>query len=334
VTVAGFDHAVAAHEPAPHNGLSPGEVLEIQLHLDPACGVTFDAASFADAKVVDADGTPVHWGARLQVVGDNGHDSGCALGLYGAGCEPDFRWSEIIATAADTNGLPSLFMQSDSRAGSLEINVNGGWSGFDGLSDDRPYEAAIVTMRNGADQIVEQLLVNRVNTPAALDENGCSLDKPYPSCWLFAPLDLTGEDLVALLPVTTEGSNAGFDPSGDRARVDGGLVMHYGEDGPFTNNRHETMQITWTAPLGLETAQILLRARYDDEHDGLDDDDPLVTLLRLHDPNAEDTIAAGVQIVHSDTTSLTIRMTAEQALERVCESYEHHPAPVSVVLVE
>lgn len=77
-----------------------------------------------------------------------------------------FTWSEFIATAADLNGLPSTLADPDSRGGSVELNFNGWWD-FRGEWADPPYEAAILTLRNGASAVLEQWHLNRFAPPGS-----------------------------------------------------------------------------------------------------------------------------------------------------------------------
>lgn len=318
-----FAYQLVADNPKPKWGVFQGETLDLVLSLDLACagGFTFTAAAFADAPTSPSGGVETQWAAKFQVVGVDGQDSGCAQGVPDEPpppppeCDPTFTWAEFIAVSADTNGLPSLYADPDTRAGSVELNVNGGF-GFDAATGDAPYEAGILTLRNGAIQILEQWHLNRFWADAV----GCEPGGPPYKCWISAPLDLIGTVLSAAVPALASSSNDGFDPSGLRVEVGGELHIGYGA-GPPVDNSHETLIIGYRAPLGLSTAQLQIRARYDYDLDGLDVGDPMVLLFRRSYPIEPDYHDPSVEILEETDQQLILRINAQAGLLRVCDRY-------------
>ncbi|GMV40585.1 MAG: hypothetical protein AMXMBFR64_23010 [Myxococcales bacterium] len=231
-----------------------------------------------------------------------------------------FTWSEFIATAADLNGLPSTLADPDSRGGSVELNFNGWWD-FRGEWADPPYEAAILTLRNGASAVLEQWHLNRF-APPGVHADGCNPAREWPECWLHAPAAIIDGVLSAAVPTAATSSNDGFDASGLRVEVSGSLHLDYAKPPPFTSNSHEHMVITWDAPLGLDTAQVLLRGRYDRGLDGLDGADVMIDIVRLNLPLAPDLVPPFVSILELTETRVTIQVPVQPALEWVQDHYQ------------
>lgn len=257
--------------------------------------------------------------------GDGPGDAGSDQGPDPTPTPPDregpvFTWCEFIATGADNNGLPSVAQDPDSRAGSVELNFNGWWD-FLGEWSDPPFEAAILTLRNGASTILEQWHINR-STPPGVHVNGCNPDRDWPECWKTAPDAIVDGVLSAHTPAAVSSSNEGFDDSGLRVEVSGTLALDYSAPPPFTSNSHESMTLTWVAPLGLDTAQVLLRGRYDGGLDGLDGEDMMIDVFRLNLPLAPDLAPPFVTIVEMTDTQLTIEIPVQEALEWVQDDYQ------------
>lgn len=234
-------------------------------------------------------------------------------------CGGSFGWSELIATAAEVTPSPSLFGALDTRAGSLEVNTTGGF-GFDGVSNDPPFGAAIVTLRSGTGDIVEQAQVGRRWTPGGLDAEGCREYLGHPQCWLTAPADLIGGFLTALLPDRSGGSNDGFDPGGDRVAIAGGIRIDH-QDGAPTSATDAAWRVRWTAPKGLDTARALLRVHFDADLDGDLNDNPLITLFRLRwDGDGPDLLAPGLVIASKSDTAIEITGDMAAALALACSN--------------
>lgn len=234
--------------------------------------------------------------------------------------DPVYTWSEFIATAADENGLPSLLDAEDSRAGSVEINFNGWWD-VHGAASDTPYESAIVTLRNGASDILEQWHVNRTSPPG-VHATGCNPERAWPECFVEAPEAVVGGVLAVGVPEKAATSNDRFDSSGLRVRISGRATLDYDPPPPWKSNAHETMRLTWEAPLGIETAQVQLRGRYDRGLDGLDEHgDPMIDIVRRNVPPHDDLLPPFVTVVEETPTRLTLEVPAYEALKWVQEAY-------------
>jgi hypothetical protein len=314
-------------------GLAPGDTVELRLSVVEGCPspVALTAALFEGAPRSRAGEDEGQWGASFSaessLVGCDAGDFEVAPASDGGGAPeaPEgvlVTWSEFVATAADENGLPSQDQASDSRAGSVELNF-GGWLGGGQPPDDAPFEAAIVTLRNGRSDLLSQWQINRARRPAGLPSGGC-LQKPHWECWVEAPYAVTDGALVAAVPMQGD-SNDGFDDGGQRITVAGAAHLDYGDGPPFADNSHETMELTWAAPLGLETAQLLLRGRFDRDADGLDAKDGMVDLLRLNVTGLADLAPPFVEEVARTDTTLTVRLNVEQALLAVREAYAELP---------
>jgi hypothetical protein len=87
------------------------------------------------------------------------------------------------------------------------------------------------------------------------------------------------------------------------------------------DNTYQTLIVGWYAPLGLDTALIQLRGRYDDEMNGLGPDDPLIVLFQRNYPGQADQQALGVSVIVDDGYRLVIQVNIETGLQRVCERY-------------
>lgn len=318
-----FAYELQAANPAPKHGVARGESLDLQLVVKPCCkAFALTADSFLDAGVSPSGGELVQWAAKFQVVGPKGQDSGCARGDVDlpppppVTCQPTYTWSEFIATAAESVAMPSDVAIFDTRAGSVEYNFNGGY-GFDGIFTDRAFDAAILTLRNGLSAVLDQTQFNR----RWADAVGCQPGSSFVRCWIFAPLDLVDEVLSAAVPTWAASSNAGHDSSGQRVEISGELLIDYSEADAHGDNAHETMTVTWTAPKGLATAQLLLRGRYDWNLDGLNGSDPMVPLFRRNVAGYADMQDTGVVILSETPTTLTIALNAQAGLVRVCQDY-------------
>ena len=231
-------------------------------------------------------------------------------------CEPVFTWSAFTATASEIIGKQSDLTRYDTRAGSVDYAFNGGY-GFDGITTDRPFDAAILTLRNGLTKILEQWQLNR-RWPALV---GCESFAGWPRCWIFAPDDSVDDVLSAAVPTYAGSSNDLHDSSGLRVEVSGELHLDYTDGDDHTDNAHETLIVTWYAPLGLDTAQLLLRGRYDHDLDGLTGDDAMVPLLRRNFPWDDDLHDDAVVILEETDTTLTVALNVQAGLVRVCEEY-------------
>lgn len=317
----GFAYEVTAKNPMPKNGVAAGATLELVLSVKASCAYTLSADSFLDAGVSPSGGELVQWAAKFQVVGADGEDSGCGRGDVDLPeepkvCTPVYTWSEFIATAAESWGSPSDYYGWDTRAGSVEYNFNGG-HGFDGVNTDRPFEAAILTLRNGASRILEQWQLNRRWANAV----GCEAGAPFYRCWISAPLHLVDLVLSAAVPTFAGSSNDGFDLEGDRVEISGEILMDYAGGDVHGDNAHQTLVVTWTSAAGLDTAQLLLRGRYDHDLSGLDGTDPMVPLFRRNFPLDDDMQDPGVVIIEETETTLTIALNVEAGTVAVCEGY-------------
>jgi hypothetical protein len=319
----GFTHAINAKSPSVKKGIEQDETVTLRLKVHPSCSYSFSPGSFADAPFVGSGSSETQWAAQFQLVGKCGKHSGCGYGESEEvpdTCKPVYTWSEFIATSADLNQLPSAFKDPDSRAGSVEFNFNGG-SGFNGVSNEAPYDAAILTLRSGEPSILEQWQFNRTLTPAVLDANGCSVGSAFSQCWIFNPEDSVAQVLSATVPTNVSSSNEGFDESGLRVEIAGGVDIAYSET-VFEDNGHQKMLVEWHAPLGLETAQLLLRGRYDWDLNFLGSTDYFVPLLsRNIAALGPDFTHPSVDIVEETANTLRIVVDVQGATEAVCEDY-------------
>ena len=321
VGTSAFAYSIEARPQALEHGLASGQTANLRVRVDPECDpdFVFTNQAFATAVLVLMGDEEGQWAAAFE--GQEGDaTTTCTHGRFP--CRPVHTWSELVATAGDMNGLPSLYANVDGRAGSLELNFNGG-EGFDGITSDPPYEAALVTLRNGTGQKLEQTLYNRTFTPAKLAPDGCSIGYAYDQCWIFAPDDLQGQRLRGYLPSKVVNSNVSFDvlPS-DRVQVSGGATVDYRFGDTFADNRRESFTVTWKAPRGIHTAQILLRGRYDKDLDDLGPEDGMVTLFRRNFPaSLPDMSHPSVRVLAESPTVLVIGVNVQDALEAVCGDY-------------
>lgn len=296
-------------------GIPAGEVRDIRLRLAPAClvGYAMTVDSFARANPAPAAGSLAQWAVTYG-------DHGCARGRWEGDpkdCRPLYTWSEFIATAATVDASPSVYSPYDRRAGSVELNFNGR-SGMNGVTTDRPYDAAILSVRNGASTLLEQHQVNRVWAGG----DGCADKGWFWRCWLFAPDDLTGDSLSAWAPVYSVSSNAMFDDTGTRVEVSGHLHLSYAGGDTPTDNAHEHFVVTWFAPQGMDTAQLHLRGRFDRDLDGLDEhDDAMMELFRRNLVGWSDFQAPPVAVLVDNDHEVTIAVNVQWGLERVCGAY-------------
>lgn len=312
--ITGFPYRIDAVATRTDQGLAPDFAVDIQLRVTAACAgsFAFTPETFVNAPPVPSQGKLAQWVGKFGAWG-------CAEGLFDGlpgKCRPRFTWSEFIATAATVDGFPSDYYPSDRRAGSVEYNFNG-QVGMNGVTTDPPFEAAILTIRNGHADLLEQWHLNRVWAPL----EGCDEGGVFPVCWLYAPTAVVDGSLSAYTPVFAGSSNDGFDDSGLRPEVSGHLHVSYASAQKPQDNSHETLVVVWTAPLGLDQSQLLLRGRYDANLDGLDPADPMITLLRRNFSTATDVLAPQVSVVSQTGTSLVVAVNVQTALERVCQVY-------------
>lgn len=324
-------YGIVAQKPAPHTGIKRGETGVMTLQIDSGNDLT---AAFFDG---------LEWALKFQVVGEGGEDSGCSFG----NAEPVIVYnpppvvyyeSEFVASAAEVwPGLPSLFQEEDTRAGSVEINTFGGLRPNGDLptaNTDPAFEAGIVSLRSGdSGNIVEQKHVER-KWPPALDTDGCSTNAnlSFPQCFIWAydrgtlagSLDANGL-LVANVPDNGAGdSNYLFDSSDIRVAVEGDLTADYNMFSTIDNG-HQTMTATWEVPAGRvlrEETQMLFRGRYDWNCSGLNTEDEMVPLFYVNGADSNDNMQVdGVTIVEDSDTRLTITVNVQVALDAVRDAY-------------
>ena len=230
--------------------------------------------------------------------------------------EVAYYLSEFVGSGGELwPGTPSDFKAEDTRRSSLELNTIGGLSGA-----DQPFEAGIVTLRNGTGAIVEQKQMNR-RWPPALNAEGCNDARSYPECWIWGD---GVSPLLALLPdVLTGTANTGFDTTDDRVYVEGGMTMEYPQATGFTDDSHRTFVVSWVAPEGkVLDGQLLFRGRYDHECNGLGSADVFKTLfLRDSYTPSNDVTSSAVQVVVDTATLLTIEVNVQAGLEAVRDAY-------------
>ena len=318
-----FSYGFFANNPAPQNGLFVGESVELRITLLPECAGQFELTpeAFLLAPTSPTGGLEAQWAVKFQVVGEGGEDSGCAQGNSeeppAPQCVPNYTWSEFIATAGDMNSLPSLYSPVDGRAGSVELGTIGGHL-VAPIAVEELYTGGAMSLRNGAGKVIEQWQLNR-RWPSS-QPFLCDPSKSFFQCWIYAATDLVDGILEATVPTFATSSNQGFDDSGLRAEIGGQIVMDH-TGGAFMDNAHQTFVVTWEAPLGLDTVQILLRARYDHDFDFLEPKDKMVILFSRNVGGVPDTDAGSVVILEQTDTRLTIAVNVEAGLEDVCNEY-------------
>ena len=212
-------------------------------------------------------------------------------------------------------GTPSDFKEQDTRRSSLELNTIGGLSGA-----DAPFEASIVTLRNGTGAIVEQKQMNR-RWPPALNAEGCNDARLYPEFWIWGDGVST---LSVLLPDVLVGTaNTGFDSDNDRVYVEGGMRMEYPQPTGLTDDSHRTFVVSWVAPEGMVLdGQLLFRGRYDYECNGLGSSDLFKTLFNRNSYTPSNNVtSSAVQIIEDTATRLTIEVNVQAGLEEVRNAY-------------
>ncbi|GMV40956.1 MAG: hypothetical protein AMXMBFR64_26720 [Myxococcales bacterium] len=240
-------------------------------------------------------------------------------------CTVAFTWSSFIATASEEYGSESDVARYDTRAGSVDFAFNGG-HGFDGVWTDKPFDAAILTLRNGITMILEQWQLNR-RWPATV---GCEDFSLWPRCWIFAPEDSVDDVLSAEVPTYAGSSNDKHDSVGDRVTVSGELLIDYAGGDAATDNSHQTFIVTWYAPHGLDQTLLHLRGRYDHDLNGLTPADAMVPLFRRNFPWDDDLHDDAVQILEETETTLTVTVNVQAALDAICPAYLPSPPPVVV----
>ena len=294
------------------------------LTLVVACGGSSDDGA-------SSDGTPTD-GSGADVVDDglpagDGSPTDGATGLDDAGppgepsCPGPFTWLDFTVVSATRDGRPSQFSEFDTRAGSMDVHLNGG-HGFGTGESDPAFAAAFLTLRNGAGDILEELQVNRRYQPVRLDSDGCALESAFPQCWIPAPDEPTGTARDAALPRRARDSNEGFDDSGERVAVSGGVRIDLGDEPPV-DNRHETVRVTWDAPEGIDGARLLLRASYRAAPgpDGVEPPAFAVPLLSSGWSEHGDGLEVRVPIVgevERTATRRVVELDVERALRYVC----------------
>ena len=98
-------------------------------------------------------------------------------------------------------------------------------------------------------------------------------------------------------------------------------------EGAPTDNAHETMTVTWYAPMGLETVQALLRVAYDGFiAPELVIDDEYAVLVDAGGSD-EPLFAPGVEVLELTATTLTVTFNIHDVLTYVCEGEEEEPVP-------
>jgi len=216
-------------------------------------------------------------------------------------------------------GLPSLYRDVDTRAGSIELNHYG--SHLTGFTTDAPYTSGIVGLRNGAGNLIEQWQLNRVVRPANLDANGCKVVTPadpakpaYEQCWpqsFAAPLTVT-------VPIHAGDSNDFFDPE-STVRVTVSATSTIDPTDNPTDNSAQWFTITWADPNGLAGDRMNLRLHFDANFNGLQDD-PLYPLFRVRfgTPDIHEPI---VVVVAQSDTSLTVQVNVQDAIDFVWDQY-------------
>lgn len=252
-----------------------------------------------------------------------------------------YSLSEFVGSAAEAwPGFPSDVSQgaNDTRGGSIEINTIGEHTRF----SEEKFVAGVVNLRNGKGAIVEQKQLER-RWPPVLQEDGCNPTTAYHQCWawkgdrtikvsggstsvLASAMDSNSE--VALMaPENSGGSSEGFDSSGARVTVSGGLISDF-SGAVDADNSHQTMRVTWEVPphRDLSETERRFQGHYDWECDGLEPgtggDDPWVGLFyRSSRDSADDIHHAAVTVVEDTPTRLTIEVNVQQALEVVRDQY-------------
>lgn len=244
-------------------------------------------------------------------------------------CPGDFTWLDLTAISAERVPFPSLLHPADTRAGSVDLHLNGGW-GFGSNETDPAFAAGFLTLRDGAGNLVEELQLNRRYRPASLTPDGCTTSAGAPQCWLPPDGGTPHGVLVASVPHRVRDSNEGFDDSGQRITVAGLLRVDLSGEPP-RDSSHESVRITWNAPRGIDSARILLRGSYRraPHASGIVPESFTVPLLRggWVDQVGEGRIAvAVVREVERTENRLTVELSAQPLIEYLCGYAKGCPA--------
>lgn len=310
-----FSYNVRVKSPVAKHGIHEGQSETFRLTLSPKCAgdFAFTPDAFLFAPVASAVGQQGNMAAKFKIFGGKKKDRGCSVGNAGAPsapvCTPEFTWAVFSANTSLVEGLPIGGGAPDTRAGSFNLELNGG-VGFGGPWTDAPFEAVTATLTNGAGQAVEVIQGNRRWPPDGLDADGCEPGAGFPVCWTGWEAALDGLLSIAL-PDRSGDSNDGFDGSGLRPTI--AVQVDQEKGGTRKDSAHQTVTVTWHAPLGLEGAQLHLQGRYDGN--------PSVTLVSVNIGN-EDVFAPGVLVdINEDLTTLTATFNVQAGLEHVCSAY-------------
>lgn len=318
-----YSYGLRARGPYHDGGIAPGDSRVFRLSVREECRRRYrlTADTFLDASRSWSGGRWGQWAAAFRAAGPWGLDGGCGQGMAKRFAEVlVFTWADFVATSAESVGKPSFEQASDTRAGSVQIAMNGG-VGFDATTFFRPFEGAIVTLKNGAGSILEQWMSGGTRLIPSLDESGCKPESEGRQCWLYVPHDLIDGQLFAFVPNRSDGSNEGFDDSGGRVEVRGEIVQDF-RDGWPEDSSGRTVRFLWTDPDGLDGDLLELRVRYDVGLDGSFNDDPFVVFLRFGwTGSGPDFLARSLKVLHVSTNALLVELDVQEALEYAKEAY-------------
>jgi hypothetical protein len=237
-------------------------------------------------------------------------------------CPGPFTWLVLTTTAAERTGLPSFYSPDDTRAGSVNVQLNGG-HGFGANETDPAFAAGFATLRNGSGSVIEELQLNRRYRPGALADDGCHLTATRTAqCWL--PVDSQAERglLEGLIPWRVRDSNHAFDDGEARVTVGASVLMDL-RVWPPRSNDHETVRFTWDAPRGLDSARLLLRGSYQPAPDSPVPGSAAFSVPLLRSGWGEANGAALLRVpfvreVVRDERRLTVEVRADEALAYLC----------------